>query len=246
VNSNASVECEDKPVQPASPIQVDRQDAPKALGAAELKRAIEAAGKSFSSDELAFLALTSKVERPFVDRISYQLFRELESTVYTVAREFPLGDARIDLAVLQSSSVVVALEAKAMYSGDCVGRDRRQRSYPMLLDKDLRRFVTTYARPQIYCLLLATHPLSAPSPALGKVVKYPRLVRRAFDLLGTAEHIRETATAYLDSHIQQNTRLASSSIDAGKAFGVQVEILWWLYGPFMAPEQLSILRSGGD
>ena len=206
--------------------------------------AIEATGKSFAEGELAFVALTSKVERPFVDRLSYRLHRTLDPTRYTVAREFPVGGARADIAVLEGPSLCAVLEAKAMSSADCTREDGRRREYPDLLQKDLQRYATSRAGLEIFCLLLATHPLVPPPSSLGHVVKYSRLLSGAFRLHASAAAIREAAHANLTSFIREEVLLATGSIDAGEAFGLPVELLWWLYGPFAVPDRLTILRSG--
>ena len=206
--------------------------------------AIDSAGKSFAKGELAFIALTSKVERPFVDRLSYQLYRTLSPERYKVAREFPIGGARADIAVLEGSLLCAVLEAKAMCSADCTREDGLRREYPERLHMDLQRYATSRSGLEIFCLLLATHPLVPPPPHLGHIVKYSRLLTGAFRTHTSAAGIREAANANLASHIREEVLLAAASIDAGEAFGVPVELLWWLYGPFVVPNSLTILRTG--
>ncbi len=75
----------------------------------------------FGADELAFLALTSKVELPVRDRLAYALFERLPDRL--VAREWK----RVDLAVLARRPTpfpVMLLEAKALYTFDLVGEER--------------------------------------------------------------------------------------------------------------------------
>lgn len=77
-------------------------------------------GKDFRSNELAYLALTSKIEFPIRDRLAFRLCqRLLESSDLAVAREWK----KYDLAVVTDGSEArLLLEAKAMYSFDLFTR----------------------------------------------------------------------------------------------------------------------------
>ena len=75
---------------------------------------LEAAAASFAPGELAYLALTSKIERPLQDRLAWLLHTRLPDLV--VSREW----RATDIAILSAGaeSPLVLLEAKAMYSFD--------------------------------------------------------------------------------------------------------------------------------
>src|SRR5688500_12016668 len=102
-----------------------------------LVTAIQDAGMSFEPGELAFIALTSKVERPFVDRLSYELHRSLDPDRYRVAREFLVAGAQADIAIVENQSLRVVIEAKAMCSADCTRENGLRREYPELMQRDL-------------------------------------------------------------------------------------------------------------
>lgn len=131
-----------------------------------------------------------------------------------------------------------------MSSADCIREEGRRREYPDLLQADLQRYGASTAGMEIFCLLLATHPLVPPPPNLSHIVKYARLLSRPFQRHASAAEIREAANANLALYIRADVAIASGAIPAGEAFGVPVEILWWLYGPFVAPGRMAILRGG--
>ena len=207
---------------------------------------IEAAGESFVSGELAFLALTSKVERPLLDRVSFQLHRVLESEGLVVAREYRIAaGVRADAAVLKNGELLAALEAKAMYTADCTRRGGFDRQYPDLLNADLHRYGTLRAGElRVYSLLLGTHLLSAPPRTLSRVIKYPTMIGQAFKAHNDAKGIRTVAEKNLASFIRSEVRIADGTIEAGMAFGVEVDVMWWLYGPFGGSQGWEILRQG--
>ncbi|HEV2085013.1 MAG TPA: hypothetical protein VGR09_08015 [Gemmatimonadales bacterium] len=209
-----------------------------------LPTTIHRAGRSFEQGELAFLALTSKVERPFLDRLSYQLYKSLDQSTYTVAREFPvLRGVRADIAVLKGSLLLTVIEAKAMCTADCTREEGLRREYPDLLRADLQRYAACGIDGlQVFSLLLGTHLLVPPAKHLTSVVKYRRLLTHAFHTHLTAEAIRQAADDNLERFLRPETRLTSGLITGGSAFGVPVELLWWLYGPFPCSGELAILR----
>lgn len=214
--------------------------------------AVRRAGDSFAfkKGELAFLSLTSKVEHAFRDRVAFQLHlgthgaprsgrRMLSSDI--VAREYSIPGVKrgaADVAVLTGSRVRLILEVKAMSGGTSGTVQLRE------LQKDLNRYAVSRIDCSIYCLLIAARPLERPPDTLRpNVIKYLKESQRKFKTYGDApkieSHIRQTlAKSLLSSRLE----LATDRIAGGIAFGVPVELLWWLYGPFRPPSQLTILR----
>ena len=72
--------------------------------------------EEFVENELAYLALTSKVEKPIVDRLAFRLHRDYGDDRVAVAREFTVRKEiqRVDLAVVVEKTPHLLLEAKAM------------------------------------------------------------------------------------------------------------------------------------
>jgi hypothetical protein len=210
-----------------------------------LASAIGTAGHSFADGELAFLALTSKVERPLLDRISYQLHVALQPLGLMVAREYPAAAGiRCDVAVLREGRIAAAIEAKAMYTADGTRQNGLCRQYPDLLETDLRRYSSVKIEGlKVYSLLLATHLLAAPPSNLRQVIKYSPMLNQAFKSHTTANTIRDIAEQGLGKLLRLDLRKAAGTLKAGHAFGIEVELLWWLYGPFSGSDGWAILRS---
>ena len=73
----------------------------------------------FKKDELAYLALTGKIEHPIRDRLAFRLHKRLKNL--KIVREWK----RTDLAILDSNNIPTRiLELKAMYTFD--GTDNRK------------------------------------------------------------------------------------------------------------------------
>src|SRR5262245_1830650 len=95
-----------------------------------LTETIERAGQSFTNGELAFLALTSKVERPFLGRFAFAAHEALAPTGAHVAREFAVaGAGRADVVILRERQVSCIVEGKAMAVADCTRAEPGRREY---------------------------------------------------------------------------------------------------------------------
>lgn len=101
---------------------------PGAFCTPRLRRSAQGRARSHrgpvAADELAFLALTSKIELPIRDRLAYTLFRRLPELLVT--REW----RPVDLAVLSpdGKTPVLLLEAKALYTFNFVTMTERRAS----------------------------------------------------------------------------------------------------------------------
>jgi hypothetical protein len=209
-----------------------------------LTETIECAGRSFANGELAFLALTSKVERPFLDRFAFAAQEALTPTGARVAREFAIaGAGRADVAILREQRVLCIVEGKAMAVADCTRAEPRRREYADLLQRDLKRYKNSpLPAADIYSLLLGVHPLTPLPTELRKVVKYLALLNSAFRRHRSPERIFAEADRNLRSYLRDNAIVGMGTFPGGAAFGVPVEVRWWLFGPFRAPRNLIILR----
>ncbi len=206
--------------------------------------AINAACGAFVTNELAFLCLTSKIERPFVDRLAFQLFIQFEKNQsFQVTREWSFGrNKRADIAILCADPRLPAravIEVKAMGSFDPIRRGEVARQFPNALQRDLNRFQNFNNQTQIYSLLLAVHPLVEIHQDLRPVVSYISGVRTAFQRHRNEQEIYDACCNALNVMI--TPAIGNGRVAAGTAFGVGVEMLWWLYGPFAGPENLQLV-----
>lgn len=193
-----------------------------------VKAELDRVGQDFATDELAYLALTSKVELPIRDRLAFRLFLAFKSTPdLCVAREWK----RFDLAILDVGKPSVILEAKAMYSFDMF-TSKAEAQYPCAIHKDVLNFHEYTERtqlsihPQLVTLLLATHPYSPPSRSLDGIVKYNAQVHSC------APPSVEALLDRVESFFSDHPRLQLGEIAAGRAFGVDVSVFYWLFGPY--------------
>ncbi len=116
-----------------------------------LVKALAAVATMFWPNELAYLALTSKVEGPIRDRLAFKLHEALSPTGRFVAREF----RRIAIAVIHEDKVCALIELKAMYTFDALDDDR----YLARLDRDVSKCHEQGCEgAQVFTVLLATHP----------------------------------------------------------------------------------------
>jgi hypothetical protein len=193
-----------------------------------LTASLERAAAPFAPDELAYLALTSKIERPLQDRLAWSLHTQLPELV--VAREW----RRADIAVLDASATapLVLIEAKAMYTNDVMEeRSPNTRKYMKYMRDDIAKSVQLDAggTADVYALALATHPMGAPRQLDG-VIKYLPAIRGSLQK-NSHGAVRQSASETLSRLLPDLGPVRSGSLMGGSAFGVQVAIDWWLVGP---------------
>jgi len=205
--------------------------------------AIENAGRAFLSDELAYLALTSKVERPFFDRLSFGIHRQFAQELVS-CREWriPGGGSRADLCLIQiDGAPTVVVEGKAMYSFDTTRHGRARREYASAMQRDLDRYAESeLGDTAIYCLLLCTHPHSRVPSELEAVVKYSAGINTAFSRFDCQETVRQQAINGLFETVESGHLAGEGEFEGGAAFGIRVDLLWWLFGPFGKSTNLRI------
>lgn len=197
--------------------------------AALLVESLGSAAESFAPGDLAYLPLTSKVERPLQDRLAWSLHTKLPELV--VSREWK----RTDLAILdaQASTPLLLLEAKAMYTADLVGQQLADADddYPTRMRHDIEKAqqLASEGNAQVFALGLATHPMDVPEN-WPNVIKYVPLVRSKLRQFGEAG-VREMAADTMKRRLSPLGPVRSGSLHGGRAFGVEVAVDWWLVGP---------------
>ncbi|RYH70088.1 MAG: hypothetical protein EON54_01815 [Alcaligenaceae bacterium] len=185
---------------------------------------------SFQPDELAYLALTQKVEHAVRDKLAFKLHQSLSavSPELMVCREW----LRADLAVVQHDRPLLILEAKAVYTFD-ICKSGAQHPFPELVAADLEKAArwASSAPPEspleTFALVIATHPHTAPSPQYRQAVKYfGGVVKYAVE-----SNTYEAACKTMDQKMNHIERIHSCQVKAGRAFGVDVSVFLWLYKP---------------
>ena len=186
-------------------------------------------GDDFRPNELAYLALTSKIEFLIRDRLAFRRLRQriAETSNLAVAREWK----RFDLAVVTDrSEAQLLLEAKAMYSFNLFTSSINK--FVRACSKDQRKLQKHDAKsqtsPTLLTLALVTHPHRPEAIPLnwGGVVKY-------FDDI---RHFPDKSISDVKRAIRQHFQLpdfplfASGEIEGGFAFGTEVSVVYALFG----------------
>ena len=189
----------------------------------DLKCALSLLGKEFAPNELAYLALTMKVEGPFRDRLAFLLHQTYESGGFVVAREWN----RIDLAVLSSNgSPICLIELKAMYTFDAF---MNLAFFTNATSEDeVKARKLAEPKTSVYSLLVVTH-LDGKVPAcFMKPVKYSVPINNAIVHHGSAANVRTKAESAINGDLVNRQIVATGEVSGGKAFGLEVAILFWL------------------
>lgn len=188
-----------------------------------VKSALSKVLDNWDRNELAYLAMTSKIEFPFRDRLAHELYKKLGMEPQ-VAREW----RKTDIAILGNGSPITLIELKAMFTAELT-TDIGLRDYVERVEKDLLKARSLTASGEVYAILLATHPTSRYPNHLKGVAKYYFGVNRAFTSNNEDQsEIRAKADERLRRKIGDNRIADFGSLDGGKAFGVGVDVLYWL------------------
>lgn len=204
------------------------------LLAQTLINTIEEVGNHFNTDELAYLALTHKVEYVIRDKLAFCLHKKLsdENSEMLVCRELN----RIDLAVVCKDKPLLLLEAKAIYTFDVIKKGKPHK-FPEYVLADFEKAakkvttakgLTTVDTPvETFTLVIATHPHNLPNKDYHHAVKY---------LAGITPYCNESNNYDTVCNIMSQTmqdhgmeQVYRCKIAAGCAFGVEVSIFLWLY-----------------
>ena len=192
-----------------------------------LKRHLQGLNTKFMPNELAYLALTSKVEHPIRDRLAFSLHSDAKlCNKYLIAREWK----RFDLAIIGSGNEPAALvELKAMYTFDMFA-PKAALQYPGKINSDREKtfnYISKHELPNTegYTLLLATHIDGDIQDEHVGIVKYAKGIRK-FGSTDMAQVLKK-----VESHFSMHKQSCKGKIVAGNAFGYKVSILYWLHGP---------------
>ena len=118
-----------------------------------------AAMESFESDELAYLALTGKIEIPLRDRLAWKVYGNWPSPPYYTSREWN----KTDFAIIEDGQPILLLEAKALYSFDAI-RPKTLARYEGYIRHDIDKATALAgSETQVMVAVFMTH-VAAPVP----------------------------------------------------------------------------------
>ena len=204
----------------------------------------------FRTNELAYLALTSKVEKPIVDRLAYSLHRNHgDEEGVGIAREFTVpkeirredddGIQRVDLAVTVNKRPHLLLEAKAA-SFVTIYSEAEKYKYPGLVCKDMKKLkkyspINRHNKIARLALLLVTYADGTPGDELNGIVKSASRIRNTRE-----KYCKDKGIADLEKKVGENfpkdrfppVKFGAGEIDGGCAFGIGVKVHYRLFKPF--------------
>ena len=189
-----------------------------------IKNSLASVGNEFRLNELAYLALTTKIEHPLRDRWAFCLYNLLPST-YIVARDW----RRTDLAILKEEIPQVLIELKAMYAFDAALDQENISNFCDALDADeAKAKMLADKSTEIYTVLLATHPLTEVPKTYDRIVKYRNYINKTYRLFAKHDEIASLAIDAVDRKLSGKNIVAKGSIKGGSAFGIGTDVLYWL------------------
>ena len=194
-----------------------------------ITEAMVSLGEEFSSNELAYLALTSKIERPIRDKLAYFLHRSFENhNNIDVAREW----RRVDLAVIVDRKPHILLESKAIYVFDIWDQETEWfvNDEKNSIKKDLEKLknLPSGTDAEKLLLVLATDCDRPPKASLDRIVKYGDLLRKYHKGKKTEDETRMQAKKRFGDF----KYFSSGIISGGHAFDIKVDVHWWIFGPY--------------
>lgn len=193
----------------------------------EIVKVIQDSSNSFGENELAYLSLTSKNELVIRDRIAYKLHVELKNSI--VVREYSVKgiNSRIDLAILENDNIKDIIELKSMYTFDAVdGLDK-------FIDSVNRDFAKNSSlknnTTNQFAIVIGTHPRSLPSEKYKNFVKYYNSIKRYMKKISSDRVLIDIMDRKLRSAFEKDKyEVKDIIINAGNAFGVDVDICFWI------------------
>jgi len=190
-----------------------------------LRGALRELTKEFGKNELAFLALTTKIELPLRDRWGYVLFKKLAGSKYIVSREWK----RTDLAIIEDGKPKVLIEIKAIYTFDAAfegGFYTRAIDY-LQKDED-KALKLASADTEIYTVLFATHPLAKIPVELEGIVKFRAGINRALNEQNSADAVAKIARRRIEEKFKGKHIVSKGALPGGSAFGIGVDVMYWM------------------
>lgn len=205
-----------------------------------LKETIGNIVNSFNENELAYLAITSKIENPLRDKIAYKLHEQLNDKI--ICREWkdasnPENKNRYDLAILDKNEkhVECLVEFKAH------SLQRQETGYILYeLNKDLNR-LEKFRQTEIekYFVLFQNLPHSKFDVDFSSAIKYFQEMNNYFEKNNmTVELIRNNYHSWWENSIIGNklnpldeNKVEKFTIETGSCYGVKIDIEGFIYGP---------------
>lgn len=196
--------------------------------------------ESFNENELAYLAITSKVENPLRDKIAYNLHINKELSDKIICREWkdrsnPENKSRYDLVIInkENESVECIVEFKAH------SLQREETSYiKSEFIKDLKRLDEINVRGvEKYFVLFQNLPHCKIAEEYSSAIKYLDEMNKYAKENTSIEEIKRKYQNWWKKKIlndldePKKEQVETFSLRCGKYFDVEIDIEGFIYGP---------------
>ena len=192
----------------------------------ELNTIISNIGSTFKDDELAFLAVTSKIELPLRDKIAFELQNKYSNKI--ICREWTNSQTgkRTDLAILNNEGEVeCVIEFKA--HSDMINI----RQYVASMKNDIEKSLLIPNNPEVYFVIFINYISQLPTVEhLDNAIKYNKSIQKAIDLSYDRDKIiNDWNDALNDNNIEN--KYDEVEIEGGKYFNSDVSVISLIHGP---------------
>ena len=192
----------------------------------ELNTIISNIGSTFKDDELAFLAVTSKIELPLRDKIAFELQNKYSNKI--ICREWTNSQTgkRTDLAILnKEGEVECVIEFKA--HSDMINI----RQYVASMKNDIEKSLLIPNNPEVYFVIFINYISQLPTVEhLDNAIKYNKSIQKAIDESYNRDKIiNDWNDALKDSNIEN--KYDKVEIEGGKYFNSDVSVISLIHGP---------------
>ena len=181
-------------------------------------------GAAFAPNELAYLALTSKVELPFRDRLAFELHKQVCGK--NVLREW----SRVDIAILNDDGRPNALlELTATHTFElAMNPELSYKIFEKVVKEEAKVKELSTDLTELYTILLATHIEDRVPEKLKNFIKYSKNIDRAFNSIYYPEKIKSLANDKINTMFAKRNIISSGEIPAGNEFEMNTFILYWV------------------
>jgi hypothetical protein len=194
--------------------------------------------KNFRLGELAYLAVTSKIENPLRDRIAFALHDQIGDR-FLVHREWKdKHNKKADITVTDMDDAVNCLIECKAHSAPTY-----ERGYSDLTRKDLKKmYDSSDETTECYFIFFFNHvhSLQAIDPQFRYAIKYWRLLNNALGVYQYAQDMTDQIHAHWHRHMTDIKLDVGKSkgvrIEAGNYYGMQVFVHAYVYGPVFREE----------
>lgn len=182
-----------------------------------LTKAIKAVALQLDGDDLAWLALTGKIELHFRDLIGSSINRHNKD--FIVAREWN----RRDLALLTPDCEPIAIiEGKAHYTFDYMSDIKLTQDYPREIIEDVEK-IQEHPSALPFIMITSTHVATHVPSRFENTVKYMGEVNSALKKYGP--NLFDEAMLRLRNLVQNHgTIILDETISTGTALGLEVSV----------------------